>query len=207
MIIWLSLPPHCLQVPTDQFYFNRGQTWRWVIASNNQSDTTLPFTPSRSVLTEGKTDVIQTWVSQSVSQWDWKMILTRTGQQVSSSPRLVPVNPLWGIWPWTLVRSQSSHGSLPPVVVLFRGSFDSLLPPRLNLLLCYLSVSVCLKYAFLFSQIHYHRINFPLNIKYENISNIAEICWSWRLNVFTLLSNSRWPRLCEWLCGVYEVPE
>ena len=93
------------------------------------------------------------------------------------------------------------------VVVLFSGGFDSLLPPRLNLLMCYLSVSVCLKYAFLFSQIHYHRINFPLNIKYENISNIAEKCWSWRLNVFTLLSNSRWPRLCEWLCGVYEVPE
>ena len=110
--------------------------------------------------------------------------------QVSKSPLLLA----WflSILPGTLAmdfsQSPSCYKDLPSfsvVLYFIQGNFG--FPPAphtepsnvLSIGIC----SVCLKYAFLFSQIHYRRINFPLNIKYEKISKIAEICQSWRLAV------------------------
>ena len=78
--------------------------------------------------------------------------------------------------PGTLVRIQAVTTCHRPALSYY--SWEILIPccpPHTEpSLICYLAVSVCLKYAVLFLQIHYLPINLQLNIKYENISNIAE---------------------------------
>ena len=106
---------------------------------------------------------------------DCNLILTRPGHHFFS-PGSCQSSPGYQVTARAVDCSQN-HGccKLSPSSCIIHGKFSVPSAPHTqNLLMCYLAVSVCLKYAVLFLQIPYRRINFPLNIKYENISNIAE---------------------------------